>query len=132
MSCGLQFPELCLQCGIREPDGDHASYCRPCRSKRRKEQGERLNKQHQIEHGPRYRNLQGYILVQVNGTYEPEHRVVLEQQLGREMRQGESVHHKNGVRDDNRPENLELWVGPIRHGQRAGDLSCPHCGKSYR
>lgn len=54
--------------------------------------------------------------------YHFEHRVVLEQVLGRPLADFETVHHRNGIRHDNRPQNLELWVTPPRKGQRVEDL----------
>ena len=52
----------------------------------------------------------------------PEHRFVTQLQLGRPLREFENVHHLNGVRDDNRPENLELWVSGQPVGGRVADL----------
>jgi hypothetical protein len=78
--------------------------------------------------GGRTRHKAGYLMIWApdhpragKSQYVFEHIIVMEQLLGRYMLPEESVHHRNGVKDDNRPENLELWTRPQPAGIRASD-----------
>lgn len=64
----------------------------------------------------------GYREIWVDGKMRREHRVVMERVLGRPLRADEQVHHRNGERADNRPENLELWTTSHPYGQRVDDV----------
>jgi hypothetical protein len=72
--------------------------------------------------GSRTVTRSGYINVKTEDGWRAEHVLVMEQILGRRLVKGETPHHKNGNRADNRPENLELWLRPQPSGQRVSDL----------
>lgn len=80
----------------------------------------------------------GYVLIRVGKDhhladvrgYAYEHRLVAEQKLGRRLRKGEIPHHINGIKTDNRPENIEvvesLFAHRVRHRRRSSGLQLPH------
>lgn len=59
--------------------------------------------------------------------YIREHRLVVEKMIGRYLTKDEYIHHKNGIKTDNRLENLTI-VAPTNH---YGEVKCPHCLTSF-
>jgi len=55
-----------------------------------------------------YLDMHGYLRTRINGKEVRLHRYVMEQHLRRKLLPTEIIHHKNGVRIDNRIENMEI------------------------
>lgn len=109
----------CSSCGDPITNGSKTGMCFPCVC---------MAKRATVPN--RYLNATGYVMLTAHWDHPNanargrilEHVKVMADALGRPLFPGENVHHKNGVRDDNRPENLELWVVSQPAGQRPEDL----------
>ena len=138
---GAWIPATCSECGeqrllargdiVTRSERGRTLMCNPCAQRMNGplKRGER----HYNWKGGRWINYRGYVELlnpehpAANRGYVLEHRIVMEQALGRYLYPWEEVHHKNSVRTDNAPENLELWVVSHPSGVRLTDYHCPGC-----
>lgn len=99
-----QYGKDACDCGRKKVR--RSSFCRVCSDEKKREW---------------HTDAYGYVVSTLNGKQLKQHRVVMEEYLGRKLFPHENVHHKNGVRSDNRIENLELWSVSQPAGQRVED-----------
>ena len=105
----------CLGC--RKPIRKCYKLCRTCNNKSRKKDPKDIKSY--IKSGYVFVYLPGH--PRTKAKYIQQHVLVMEKYLNRFLTIGENVHHKNGVKDDNRIENLELWIKPQPTGVRVSD-----------
>ncbi len=110
------------------------AFCKSCYSQYLVEKPSLKGTKECPANGNKSSNGHGYVLVHAcchpnanAGGYVAEHRLVMEEQLDRYLEKYEQVHHKNGKKDDNCPENLELWKRSQPPGIRSSDYHCPGC-----
>lgn len=127
---------ICIVCdsNFHQTMASNTKYCNiSCKrlAATRKLQGLPINGPRKHIHGSGYITKTGYRIISkmnhpnsVKGKRSGqimEHVFVMSEYLGRPLIKGETVHHKNGIRDDNRIENLELWNCSHPFGQRVED-----------
>ncbi len=61
-----------------------------------------------LQIGEKKSTRDGYVLIYTGTNWQPEHRLVVENFLGRKLLSTETIHHINGIKDDNRLENLRV------------------------
>lgn len=82
---------------------------------------------HPFWKGGKYKNKSGYVTLSLKGKKVLEHRNIMEQFLNRKLLPYEHVHHRNGIKNDNRIENLEILTLKTHMGK----VTCPHCLKEF-
>lgn len=122
-------PESTLECSIEWCTTPRMAKGLCSMHRWRKKHGKDMNKPPKGSEGwvgEPYPNGDGYMFIAyrpVGGetVFTGHHRYVMSKRIGRELLPHETVHHINGVRDDNRIENLELWSSSHPRGQRVED-----------
>lgn len=134
-TCYADYVKICSRCNREYDPSSRHKTCSRCRHVEKKRPcpicGERetayerckvcaYSARRNTGHGSVTKD--GYRQIWVDGKSVLEHRQKMATTLGRPLLKGETVHHKNGKRDDNEDANLELWVSNHPSGQRIEDV----------
>jgi len=141
-------PVACVDCGkIKKHRGRSKTLCESCYRRKQWKVNHELNNKKSMDYKrkkkgisldvPNMRDgsmgslckINGYKSIVCHGHQNAmgkkgrilEHVMIMSNHLGRPIRKGETVHHLNGIRNDNRIENLELWDSSHPPGQRVSD-----------
>lgn len=116
IKCGI-CGDIRTMAASRIPNVNFTGYCVDCA---------RTGERSHFWKGGRFQHPNGYILIRLTPEHKfysmadshhlvPEHRLVMAQHVNRCLRNNEIVHHKNGIKNDNRLENLELLDRGLHH-----------------
>ena len=123
---------LCILCYSRvyKKENPEKEASRAARHHKIRWNERRLKKGLPLDHifQKKYRFMDGYKYIWMpehaearKSGYIQEHRLIMSQHIGRPIDKKETIHHINGIRSDNRIENLELWNSRHPKGQRVED-----------
>lgn len=118
MEGGPRYGQPKKRCSIEGCDNDASSkgLCRTHYARQR--EGRDLSTPIKNMPSEWHMDAKGYM---VKSRGRRQHREVMSEHLGRPLLPEENVHHINGVKHDNRIENLELWTTAQPSGQRVED-----------